>query len=149
NDDPTDRWQGGILDALKFVDVFLPNEREARKIAGTDDLDAAVQKLASIVPVVVVKLGAEGAIAQRGGETFRSPAIDVPVVDAVGAGDSFNAGFLSQYVRGANLHSCLAAGNLVGALSATRPGGTEAFIDRQYMEQFLDEHAQPTSQAIK
>jgi sugar/nucleoside kinase (ribokinase family) len=149
NDDPTDRWQGGILNALKFVDVFLPNEREARRIAGTDDLEAAIQKLASIVPVVVVKLGADGAVVQRGDETFRSPAVDVPVVDAVGAGDSFNAGFLSKYVRDADLPSCLAAGNAAGALSATRPGGTEAFIDRQYKEQFLEEHTRPTSQAIK
>jgi sugar/nucleoside kinase (ribokinase family) len=149
NDDPVDRWQGGIHDALSFVDVFLPNEREARKIAGTDDLDSAIRKLASIVPVVVVKLGADGAIAQRGRECFRSPAIDVPVVDAVGAGDSFNAGFLSQYVRGADLPACLAAANAAGALSTTRPGGTEAFTDSQYREQFLDEHTRPTSQTIK
>src|SRR5439155_26788621 len=150
NDDPVDRWQGGIHDALPFVDVFLPNEREARKIAGANDLDSAIQKLASIVPVVVVKLGAGGAIAQRGRETFRSPAIDVTVVDAVGAGDSFNAGFLSQYVRGADLPACLAAGNLAGALSATRPGGTEAFIDRQHREQFFRQHAaQPTPQVLK
>ncbi len=126
--------------------MFLPNEREARKIAGTDDLDSAIRKLASIVPVVVVKLGADGAIAQHGHETFRSPAIDVTVVDAVGAGDSFNAGFLSQYVRGADLPSCLAAGNLAGAFSATRPGGTEAFIDRQHREQFF---CQPASQVLK
>jgi len=150
NDDPVDRWQGGIHDALPFVDVFLPNEREARKIAGADDLDSAIQKLASIVPVVVVKLGAGGAIAQRGRETFRSPAIDVTVVDAVGAGDSFNAGFLSQYVRGADLPACLAAGNLAGAFSATRPGGTEAFIDHQHWEQFFRQHAaQPSSQVLK
>ena len=149
NDDPTDRWQGGILNALKFVDVFLPNEREARRITGTDDLEAAMRMLAAIVPVVVVKLGAAGAIAQRGDETFRSPAVDVQVVDAVGAGDSFNAGFLAQYVRGADLPSCLALGNAAGALSATRPGGTEAFTDRHYMEQFLDEHARLAPQAIK
>ena len=95
---------------------------------------------------MVVKLGADGAIAQHGHETFRSPAIDVTVVDAVGAGDSFNAGFLSQYVRGADLPSCLAAGNLAGALSTTRPGGTEAFIDRQHREQFF---CQPASQVLK
>jgi sugar/nucleoside kinase (ribokinase family) len=150
NDDPVDHWQGGIHDTLPFVDVFLPNEREARKIAGTDDLDSAIRRLASIVPVVVVKLGADGAIAQRGRECFRSPAIDVPVVDAVGAGDSFNAGFLSQYVRGADLSACLAAGNLAGAFSATRPGGTEAFIDSHHREQFFRQHAaQPTSQVLK
>jgi sugar/nucleoside kinase (ribokinase family) len=65
------------------------------------------------------------------------------------AGDSFNAGFLAQNVRGADLPSCLAVGNAAGALSAARPGGTEAFTDPQYMEQFLDEHARLAPQAIK
>lgn len=140
NDDPDDTWQGGLTEALRYVDVFLPNEREARKIAGTENLEAAVARLAAIVPVVVVKIGAEGATAQRGKERFTSPAVKANVVDAVGAGDSFDAGFLSQYVRGADLPTCLAAGNLAGALSTTRPGGTEAFRDRQHREQFLREH---------
>lgn len=141
NDDPADTWQGGLTDALRYVDVFLPNEHEARRIVDTDDLEAAVARLAAIVPVVVVKLGTEGAMAQRGHERFSSPLVQVKVVDAVGAGDSFNAGFLSQYVRGADLPTCLAAGNLAGALSTTCPGGTEAFRDREHREQFFRAHA--------
>ena len=140
NDDPEDRWEGGIREALRYVDVFLPNEREARRIAGADDLEIAVAQLAAIVPVVVVKLGAQGAMAQRGPERFVSPAVGVNVVDAVGAGDSFDAGFLHQYVRGADLSACLASGNLAGALSTTRPGGTEAFRDRDHRERFFREH---------
>jgi sugar/nucleoside kinase (ribokinase family) len=141
NDDPDDTWQGGLMDALRYVDVFLPNEREARKVAGTEDLEGAVARLSAIVPLVVVKLGAQGAMAQRGQNRFTSSPVKVNVVDAVGAGDSFNAGFLSQYLRGADLPVCLAAGNLAGALSTTRPGGTEAFRDREHREQFLREHA--------
>jgi len=140
NDDPEDRWEGGIREALRYVDVFLPNEREARRIVGADDLEIAVAQLAAIVPVVVVKLGAQGAMAQRGPERFVSPAVGVNVVDAVGAGDSFDAGFLHQYVRGADLSACLASGNLAGALSTTRPGGTEAFRDRDHRERFFREH---------
>ena len=74
NDDPEDRWEGGIREALRYVDVFLPNEREARRIAGADDLEIAIAQLAAIVPVVVVKLGAQGALVQRGTERFVSPA---------------------------------------------------------------------------
>jgi len=140
NDDPEDRWEGGIREALRYVDVFLPNEREARRIVGADDLEIAVAQLAAIVPVVVVKLGAQGAMAQRGPERFVSPAVGVNAVDAVGAGDSFDAGFLHQYVRGADLSACLASGNLAGALSTTRPGGTEAFRDRDHRERFFREH---------
>jgi len=140
NDDPEDRWEGGIREALRYVDVFLPNEREARRIAGADDLEIAIAQLAAIVPVVVVKLGAQGAMAQRGPERFVSPAVGVNVVDAVGAGDSFDAGFLHQYVRGADLSACLASGNLAGALSTARPGGTEAFRDGDHRERFFREH---------
>jgi sugar/nucleoside kinase (ribokinase family) len=140
NDDPDDGWEGGLREALQYVDVFLPNEREAQKAAGVSDLEAAVKKLAGLVPLVVVKLGREGALAQRGRERFVSPALKVEAVDAVGAGDSFDAGFLHEYVRGADLPRCLAAGNLAGAFSTTRSGGTEAFRDTKYREQFFQEH---------
>jgi len=140
NDDPEDGWQGGLQDTLRYVDVFLPNEREAQKAAGTGDLETAVKKLATMVPLVVVKLGEAGALAQRGTERFTSPALTVTAVDAVGAGDSFDAGFLHQYLRGPNLHVCLAAGNLAGAFSTTKPGGTEAFRNSRYRQQFYREH---------
>ena len=141
NDDPADGWEDDLHDALRYVDVFLPNQREAQKAAGVNDLEVAVNKLADLVPVVVVKLGREGAIAQRGSGRFKSSAFEIRAVDAVGAGDSFNAGFLHEYVRGADLTACLRAGNLAGAFSTTRPGGTEAFRDAKYRQQFFQEHA--------
>ena len=145
NDDPDDRWEGQLFEALRYVDVFLPNAREAKKIVGTDDLEVAVNKLAEIVPTVVIKLGAEGAMAQRGKEKIQSPGLKVDFVDPVGAGDSFDAGFLHQFVRGADLRTCLASGNRAGAFSTTRPGGTEAFRDREYREKFFaDTYLQTT-----
>jgi sugar/nucleoside kinase (ribokinase family) len=140
NDDPDDRWEGDLQQVLRHVDVFLPNEREACKAASTDDLEAAVQKLSTWVPLVVVKLGRKGAMAQRGAERFVSPSQEIAVVDTVGAGDSFDAGFLHEYVRGADLPKCLASGNQTGALSTTRPGGTEAFREVAHREKFLREH---------
>jgi sugar/nucleoside kinase (ribokinase family) len=140
NDDPDDRWEGGLTDVLRYVDVFLPNEREACKIAGTEDLDAAVKKLSALVPLAVVKLGPKGAMAQRGREKVVSPSQEVVAVDTVGAGDSFDAGFLREFVRGSDLATCLASGNRAGALSTTRPGGTEAFRDVPHRDKFfLDE----------
>lgn len=137
NDDPDDAWDGDVREILGFVDVFLPNAREAKKIAGDDDLEIAISRLSQMVPILVVKRGADGALAQRGSERFSSPALGLGVMDPVGAGDSFDAGFLSQYVRGVDLPSCLAMGNLVGGFSTTRPGGTEAFRDRAHREQFF------------
>ena len=63
----------------------------------------------------------------------------VEAVDAVGAGDSFDAGFLHQYLRGAHMPACLASGNMAGALSTTRSGGTEAFRDAKQREKFFRE----------
>jgi sugar/nucleoside kinase (ribokinase family) len=140
NDDPDDGWEGGLQESLRYVDVFLPNEREAQKAAGVSDLEAAVKKLAAMVPLVVVKCGREGAMAQRGTERIVSEAVSVEAVDAVGAGDSFDAGFLHRYVQGAELSACLAAGNRAGAFSTTRPGGTEAFRDARHREEFFREH---------
>jgi sugar/nucleoside kinase (ribokinase family) len=137
NDDPDDRWEGGLHEVLRHVDVFLPNEREACKAAGSEDLEAAIGKLSKLVPVVVVKLGRKGSLAQRGTERFTSPAREVVAVDTVGAGDSFDAGFLHEYVRASDLVTCLASGNRAGALSTTRPGGTEAFRDAAHRETFL------------
>lgn len=139
NDDPDDRWEGGLKDILKYVDVFLPNEREAFKAAGTEDLELAIRKLSELVPLVVVKLGRKGALAQRGPERFTASTREVVPVDSVGAGDSFDAGFLHEFVRGADLQKCLASGNRAGALSTTRPGGTEAFRDAAHRENFLRE----------
>jgi len=140
NDDPEDRWGDDLRQALCHVDVLLPNRREACRIAATDNLEAAMKKLSEIVPLVVVKLGAEGAIALRNNERIESSALSVEMVDPVGAGDSFDAGFLHSYVRGRSLKECLAAGNAAGALCATRAGGTEAFRDREHREAFLRQH---------
>jgi sugar/nucleoside kinase (ribokinase family) len=140
NDDPDDGWEGGLDEALRYVDIFLPNEREAQKAARANDLETAVQKLSAIVPLVVVKMGSEGAMAQRGGERLVSAARKVEFVDAVGAGDSFDSGFLHEYLQGGDLAACLAAGNLAGAFSTTRPGGIEAFRDASYRKGFLEEH---------
>ncbi len=139
NDDPEDRWEGGLHEVLRHVDVFLPNEREACKAAGTDDddLEAAIRILSKHVPLVVVKLGRKGALAQRGAERLTSAPMQVVAVDTVGAGDSFDAGFLHEYVRGSDLPTCLASGNRAGALSTTRPGGTEAFRDADHRETFF------------
>jgi sugar/nucleoside kinase (ribokinase family) len=141
NDDPEDRWQGGLWDVLRYVDVFFPNEREATRITGERELDKAAVRLAKTVPLVVIKMGSEGAMAQRGTERYQRGPVRVNAIDCVGAGDSFDAGFISQFVRGADVETCLAYGNLAGALSTTRPGGTEAFRDRQHREQFFRENS--------
>jgi sugar/nucleoside kinase (ribokinase family) len=86
---------------------------------------------------VVMKRGERGVLARREGDIFEGPPIKVDAVDSIGAGDSFDAGFLHQFLRAANIEECLRYGNLAGAFSTTRSGGTEAFRDEGYRKAFF------------
>jgi sugar/nucleoside kinase (ribokinase family) len=140
NDDPDNCWEGGLAEILPHVDILLPNEREAMKMSRADDFDTALLWLGQKVKTVVVKMGAKGAVAIQEGRRFSAPAVPVKVIDPVGAGDSFDAGFLHQFLRGADLATCLSYGNLCGAFSATDCGGTEAFRDAARMQEFFRRH---------
>src|SRR5260370_35754359 len=96
NDDPDDRWKGGLAEVLRSVDIFLPNEREAKLAAGTEDLETAILRLADIVPLVVVKLGSKGGLAQRGATRFTSPAWGGRRAEAGGGGHRLGAGLRPQ-----------------------------------------------------
>jgi sugar/nucleoside kinase (ribokinase family) len=137
NDDPDDRWNSVLEEILPHVDILLPNEREAMKMSRADEVETALSRLAQKVETVVVKMGARGAVAIRDGHRFSAPAVTITVVDPIGAGDSFDAGFLHQFLRGADLATCLLYGNLCGAFSTTDCGGTEAFRDAVRMQRFL------------
>jgi sugar/nucleoside kinase (ribokinase family) len=118
----------------------LPNEHEICKLADTANLDDAISWALDYVPLVVVKRGAAGAIASSRERRYTSSVVKMEVIDAVGAGDSFNAGFLHGYVRGWPIDQCLQYGNLTGAYSTTAIGGVAAFQDREATQRFLAEH---------
>ena len=126
NYDPTERWEGGIREALAHVDLFLPNETELTKIGGNSRWEKALALLAERVPTVVAKLGAQGAVARRGGEEVAVPPLPATVVDATGAGDSFDAGFVYGLVQGWELTRTLRLAAACGALSTRAVGGTTA-----------------------
>jgi sugar/nucleoside kinase (ribokinase family) len=127
NDDPAQQWDRCILEALPFVDVLMPNEREVCLLAGEPEMDKAIARLRSLVPLLVVKRGVQGASAFSATQQWHAAARPVQVVDAVGAGDSFNAGFLHAWIRGWPIEQALAHGNLTGGWSTTASGGTSAF----------------------
>jgi sugar/nucleoside kinase (ribokinase family) len=127
NFDPSEKWDSGIRQVLKHVDVFLPNETEALRLTGASSVKAAAVDLAKLARIVVVKMGARGALVSTDRETFRVPAVKARVVDATGAGDSFNAGFLARYLRGESLSECAQAAVVAGARSVAYVGGTAAF----------------------
>jgi sugar/nucleoside kinase (ribokinase family) len=126
NWDPEEEWNGGFEEALTEADVFFANGEEVRRIAGTDETEDAARTLAAQGPLVVVKLGSEGALAVAGDEAFRAPALPVDVVDTVGAGDSFNAGFLAGLLTGRSPQESLTLACRCGSLSTRAAGGTAA-----------------------
>ncbi len=143
NDDPDDCW-GGVLDELlDHIDVLLPNDDEVCRIARRDTVEEALQALSHRVPCIATKCGPRGALVQMGDRLSPIPPIEVSPIDTIGAGDSFDAGFLYAYLRGLDPLKCAAAGNVTGALSTLRAGGTEAFRDSQLREQFLRENNFP------
>jgi len=140
NDDPADQW-GEILDeVLPLIDILLPNEDEFLRIARVSTLEEAFVRVGAIVPLIVVKCGARGAIVHQGGVSTTVSSLNLTAVDTIGAGDSFDAGFLTAYLQGKPPLVCAAAGNVTGALSTQRPGGTEAFRDHILRDDFLRLH---------
>lgn len=125
NWDPSERW-AGLDDLLAATDILLPNEAEACAIAGQPGWRAALETLAACVPVVAIKRGAAGAVAARGDERAAAAVRTVAVVDAVGAGDSFDAGFVYAMLAGWPLARALTFAVACGTLSTRAAGGTAA-----------------------
>lgn len=113
----------GVVDVLQALDMFVPNETEAVRFTGTADAEAALEILARYVRTVVIKCGANGAIAIHDGRRYAVPAPKVEVVDTTGAGDSFNAGLIYGVLRGAPFEEALRYAVICGSLSTTDYGG--------------------------
>ncbi len=127
NWDPAEDWDAGLSELLPLTDVFLPNAEEAVRIAGRADPEEAALALSAEGPLVVVKLGADGALAVRGEEVVRVAAPPgVEPVDTTGAGDSFDAGVLAGLLGGWPLERALVLGCACGAMSTRATGGTAA-----------------------
>jgi sugar/nucleoside kinase (ribokinase family) len=125
NWDPSGGW-AALDSVLDRVDVFLPNEAEARRLTGRETAREAALELSRTVGTVVVKRGAEGALARSGDAESSARPPTVRVVDAVGAGDSFAAGFLASRLRGWTLERSLRLACSCGALSTRMVGGVAA-----------------------
>ena len=137
NDDPEDTWGPPLDELLGIVDIFLPNEDEACRITGKSDAESAMEALAKRVPLVAIKCGKRGSLVGKAGRCWFVPAQLVTPVDTIGAGDSFDAGFLAAYLRGEAPEVCAGFGNRTAALSTLRQGGTESFRDPAFMHEFL------------
>ncbi len=115
-DDALLRQGRRISELIRAVDVFLPNQQEFEALEASGLTPESG-------PLIVVKKGAAGAAAYQGQRQVHVAAQEVEVVDATGAGDAFNGGFLSAWLANEKLASCLENGNRYGALAVQSSGG--------------------------
>jgi sugar/nucleoside kinase (ribokinase family) len=109
------------------IDIFLPNEKELRTLLDLgQSLPDAAHEISSLAPMMVIKQGAAGATLFCESAVITEPAIRTTLVDATGAGDAFNAGFLAAWLRGSSARDCLVSGNRSGALAVRCAGGASS-----------------------
>ena len=127
-----------IREMLEFSDIALLGLSEAKELYGTDE----IPKIASIlldagVSCVVIKDGANGAYAISANEFAFAPPFPCNSVDSVGAGDGFNAGFLSGILEGRSLADSAKMGALVGAMATETVGDVNGYPTRKILMEKL------------
>jgi 2-dehydro-3-deoxygluconokinase len=117
-----------MRDIAMRSDVVLPGLEEAELMTSESDPEKAVRAIQQLGPgMVVVKLGADGALALTDGQLTHSPAMKLErIIDPVGAGDAFAAGLLTGLLRGFSIDAALALANRCGALATTTHGDMES-----------------------
>lgn len=126
--DPTEKWDLDLSELLPYIDIFLPNTQEFMYMSNTPDIQSGLDKVKSFAKNIVIKDGEHGAHLWNTKEMItKSAFLNENVVDCIGAGDSFDAGFISEFLKGKNLEKCLEVGNVTGAINTSASGGTGAF----------------------
>jgi len=138
NYDPGETWDGQLCEVLKHTSLVLPNETELLGMTHTSMLDEAIKAAESLAPLVVVKCGAQGALAIESGATITAPSLKMDVVDTVGAGDAFDSGFLYGYLSRWPLERSLRLACICGSLSTRAAGGTMGQATLEEALHYLD-----------
>ena len=140
--DPMEKWALDYPKVLPKITVFMPNEKELCALTGKAELeDAIAEVLPCLGGIMLVKCGSKGSLLiKKDGSRKLLPAfLNKNVVDAIGAGDSFNSGFVSAFVKGLSPEECQKTGNLTGAVNTTAAGGTGAFTSLEDVRRICKE----------
>lgn len=138
--DPIEKWDFDYARILPLVSVFIPNEKELLLLTNSEKLEDAIEKIKPYINTCVIKRGSKGSLlVQKDAMNDMAAFLNTEVVDAIGAGDSFNAGFIHQYIQGKSLIECQRTGNLTGAINTTAAGGTGAFSSKEKIAKTANE----------
>lgn len=130
-----------ISESLKYIDYLVPSFHEASYFTGKDTPEEIAQEFHRRgVKTVVLKMGAEGVFASEDGKIYRVGTIADKVVDTLGGGDNFVAGFLTGIVEGLPLEEALKVGSASAAIAISQYGANGAVKSRQQVQDYLEAH---------
>ncbi len=136
--DVLERWDFDYKTCLPYVDFFLPNESELLALTGCDSIEKAIAAVQDSTNYLALKMGTSGSWGMHKNELYKTKAFSPETfVDAIGAGDSFNAGFITHFLETQNFQESLVNGNLMGAVNTTATGGTQAFTHEKKLHQTI------------
>ncbi len=141
--DPSEKWDVNLEELLPQLDIFMPNSAEFQLLNSGKTLEEGIAKIRKFAPdlTVIVKDGTNGAFGWNASEYIHQQAfLNENPVDCIGAGDSFNAGFIHKFIQGSTLKQCLESGAVTGAVSTTKAGGTGAFADIDSIRELALKH---------
>jgi ribokinase len=126
---------------LKHTDLLFINQHELKDYFNIEPKEDELKSFAKTFPgIVILKMGENGAIATDGFEYCTSHIFEVPVVDTMGAGDSFAAGFITAWIRSENIEQALNMANAVAALTITKQGAQNGQPTLEEVARFLRQH---------
>jgi len=135
---PLEMARSTILQAVGLADIVFPSMEDASILFSSDSAEDAAKRFLELGPsTVVIKLGAQGCLVATKKEIFEIPSFEINVVDATGAGDAFDAAFLSGILEGWDLRRCAKFANAVGALTTTGKGAVNPIPQRSVVDEFL------------
>ncbi len=121
-----------LSELVRNADIVIASEDELGLVADTpaDEEAAAGQLFAAGVSRLVIKRGAQGATLWQDGRAHHAPAIPITVLDTIGAGDAFTAGYLSAVLDGISPAEALYRGTVTGAFAVGAVGDWEGLPNR-------------------
>ncbi|WP_339183631.1 sugar kinase [Oceanobacillus sp. FSL W7-1293] len=130
-----------LSDILPHVDILLAGDEEMDIIIGENNPETIIEKTKEIgIPTIIIKRGERGSVGYHQGQTvIADPVKATKVVDTVGAGDGFNAGFLYGYLHDWDLESSLHFANTIGSMVVSITGDNEGLPFYEEIQQRLGE----------
>lgn len=138
--DPDETWNLDLNSLLSYVDLFMPNEVEFLNLTGAKTINDALNSVSNHETTFVIKRGKKGSLLFRDEQKLTQNAFSLDgFSDAIGAGDSFNAGFIYAFLQEKPLSECLKQGSITAAVSTLKPGGTGAIQSYQQVQSYLEQ----------